>query len=90
MSKIVRVLIYEGEAELLSKDLRHWGMVPNGRKSGLQEGRRGKMVVTSQIVKVEDFPCLKCGYFTNSLTLMCEHCLAEAEKAAKEVENVIP
>jgi len=76
MTKVVRVLIYEGDARFVRQSLAHTAVPLNGVMQAM----------SSVITQVEDAACLVCEKLTNNLSIVCDTCLEERADLAREIE----
>lgn len=81
MSRLVRVLIYEGDEDALRA---HFGRIQQGPVALNTCAEFGDYSVSSVIAEVENVPCLVCDKLTNNTVLICEDCRKKSEIFAQE------
>lgn len=84
MSRLVRVLIYEGDEDALRKlvDVIQKGPVPLITVSEFHG-----YSIASVVAEAENIPCLFCDRLTNNTDLICDNCI-ESTKNYAEIINL--
>ena len=78
MAKVIRVLIYEGDAENIRVTMK------NSSLNGIQNSY---LRMTSIITKVENCKCFGCNTLCNNTNFICDYCATKAEKIVTEAKS---
>ena len=71
MSRLVRVLIYEGDEDALRK---HVDVIQKGIVPLITVAEFSDYSITSAVAEAENIPCSFCDKLTNNTDLVCDGC----------------